>query len=77
MTSVAPINLDKLRNAVQRFGNLSFTTAQVASDYDHGETLSGEMDTQQFEVLLQRHATVLGISPRVSGAGGNTVWQAV
>lgn len=31
--SPAPINLDKLRNAVQRFGRMSFTTSQLAADY--------------------------------------------
>lgn len=63
-------NLDKLRNIVQRFGAHSFTTAQVASEYD-GSPASGST-TQVFEQWLQRHATVLGIQ---AVPGSNSVWQ--
>lgn len=73
----APINLDKLRNAVQRFGNHSFTTTQVVRDYQGDDTPLSDADTQRFEDLLRRHAALLGIAPQPSSAGGDTVWQAV
>jgi nitrogen regulatory protein PII len=78
MTSPStPINLDKLRNAVQKFGSNSFTTAQVAGDYQQGEGNLGDAGMQRFEELLRRHAALLGISPQPSSAGGDTVWMAV
>ena len=77
MTTVAPINLDKLRNAVQQFGAMSFTTSQVAADYHRDEGLVGSGDTERFEDLLRRHASLLGIAPQPSSAGGDTVWQAL
>ncbi|MGN1055897.1 MAG: hypothetical protein ACI4QS_04180 [Comamonas sp.] len=80
MQAPAPINLDKLRNAVQKFGHMSFTTSQVASDYHHGESAVTEEDAQRFEELLRRHAPLLGIQALSSGGaagGGDTVWQPV
>lgn len=71
-----PINLDKLRNTVQSFGSLTFTTAQVLHDYSHGDPSPSDPDKQQFESLLHRHATLLGIQAQPSSAGGDTVWQA-
>lgn len=76
MTTPAPINLDKLRNAVQKFGALSFTTSQVASDYHQDESVT-DQDAQRFEALLHRHAALLGIAAKPSSAGGDTVWQAL
>lgn len=76
MTAVPTINLDKLRNAVQKFGAMSFTTFQVATDYDHGEGKLSDEDTQRFDALLRRHAALLGIEAKPSSAGGDTVWQA-
>ena len=73
----APINLDKLRNAVQKFGSHSFTTVQVARNYQGDEQQLSAADTQHFEALLRRHAALLGIAPQVSGTGGATVWQAL
>ncbi|MDO4968483.1 MAG: hypothetical protein Q4E66_03305, partial [Comamonadaceae bacterium] len=69
--------LDKLRNAVQKFGSHSFTTVQVARDYQGDEQQLSAADTQHFEALLRRHAALLGIAPQVSGTGGATVWQAL
>ncbi|WP_370680624.1 hypothetical protein [Comamonas sp. GB3 AK4-5] len=69
--NTAPINLDKLRNIVQKFGSTSFTTSQVASDYLQD---GGQIDAAQFEDLLKRHAALLGIRPMPSSAGGDTVW---
>ena len=77
MTTAAPINLDKLRNAVQKFGTMSFTTSQIAADYQHDEGAIKEGDAQRFEDLLRRHAALLGISAQPSSAGGDTVWQAL
>lgn len=71
-----PINLDKLRNAVQRFGAMSFTTRQVAWDYHQGEEELSPTDAQQFDALLRRHAPVLGIAPQSTGLEGDTVWLA-
>lgn len=76
MTATPPINLDKLRNAVQKFGAMSFTTSQVAMDYDQGEGKLNDQDTVRFDELLRRHATLLGIEAQPSSAGGDTVWQA-
>ena len=41
MTDISSINLDKLRNIVQKFGAHSFTAAQVATEYE-GSAASGE-----------------------------------
>ncbi|WP_280187917.1 hypothetical protein [Delftia sp. PS-11] len=74
MTPTSSPNLDKLRNIVQKFGAHSFTTGQVASEYDD-EPANAEA-AAQFDALLQRHAAVLGIQA-VSAAQGSsaTVWQ--
>lgn len=77
MTTPAPINLDKLRNAVQKFGAMSFTTSQVAMDYDQGNGNLQEQDALRFGELLHRHAALLGIAAQPSSAGGDTVWQAL
>lgn len=77
MHTEAPINLDKLRNTVQKFGALSFTTSQVATDYEHGDTQADGIASHRFEDLLHRHAALLGIAAQPSSAGGDTVWQAV
>ena len=71
--NTATINLDKLRNIVQKFGNSSCTTSQVASDYLQGDSAS-TIEAHQFEDLLKRHAALLGIRPLPSSAGGDTVW---
>lgn len=78
MTSnTAPINLDKLRNAVQRFGRMSFTTSQLVADYHHGDERISATETARFDELLRRHAPLLGIAPQPSSAGGDTVWLAL
>lgn len=77
MNTAAPINLDKLRNAVQKFGAMSFTTSQVAADYHSESGLLKDDDSQRFEDLLRRHAALLGIAAQPSSAGGDTVWQAL
>lgn len=77
MTSLPPINLDKLRNIVQKFGAHSFTTQQVAADYQQNEPPSPHETPHRFEDLLRRHATLLGISAQPSSAGGDTIWKAV
>jgi hypothetical protein len=69
----AAINLDKLRNIVQKFGCHSFTTSQVASDYLQGDSAS-VLESYQFEDLLKRHAALLGIRPLPSSAAGDTIW---
>lgn len=73
--NTSTINLDKLRNIVQKFANHSFTTSQVAQDYLQGESQSALRESQ-FEDLLKRHAALLGIQPMPSSAGGDTVWVA-
>jgi hypothetical protein len=70
MNAQSAPNLDKLRNIVQRFGATSFTTAQVASEYDDGPATSDT--TRLFDELLARHAAVLGIQ---AVPGGHSVWQ--
>lgn len=65
-------NLDKLRNIVQKFGAHSFTTGEVASEYEDAPATAES--TEQFDALLQRHAAVLGIQA-VTGGQGATVWQ--
>lgn len=64
------LNLDKLRNIVQRFSPHSFTTAQVVSEYDDGPVSSDA--TKLFDELLTRHATVLGIQ---AVPGGHSLWR--
>ncbi|WP_027014516.1 hypothetical protein [Comamonas composti] len=66
-------NLDKLRNIVQRFGPHSFTTAQVASEYEDGP--ANAEATAQLESWLNRHATVLGIHAVSHAQGSVTVWE--
>lgn len=77
MTTPATINLDKLRNAVQKFGAMSFTTSQLAADYHQEEGAISDSEAHRFEELLRRHAPLLGIAPQPSSAGGDTVWQAL
>ena len=76
MMTTSPINLDKLRNAVQKFGAMSLTTAQVSADYYQNEE---EMPEPLFEALLHRHSALLGIHPQAPNADGhtNTIWQAL
>jgi len=76
-SSPAPINLDKLRNAVQRFGRMSFTTSQLAADYHRGDESLSAPETALFDELLRRHAPLLGIAPQPASAGGDTVWLAL
>lgn len=76
-TTPIPINLDKLRNAVQRFGAMSFTTSQISADYHQGQSSAGDHDALRFDELLRRHAALLGIAAQPSSAGGDTVWQAL
>lgn len=76
MSNGAPINLDKLRHTVQKFGSMSFTTSQLASDYDSDNNHMPVIAATRFEELLHRHAALLGIAPQPSSAGGDTVWQA-
>lgn len=73
--NTASINLDKLRNIVQKFERHSFTTSQVATDYLQGDSASA-LESHQFDDLLKRHAALLGIQPLPSSAGGDTVWVA-
>lgn len=75
-TTPMSVNLDKLRNAVQKFGAMSFTTSQLAADYQQGDSTAASLDPTQFEPLLHRHATLLGIAASPSSAGGDTVWKA-
>lgn len=72
--NTATINLDKLRNIVQKFANHSFTTSQVATDYLQDDSGSSALESHQFEDLLKRHAALLAIRPMPSSAGGDTVW---
>lgn len=76
MTNPSAINLDKLRNAVQKFGSMSFTTSQVAQDYGSHEDGTQDQDALRFDELMHRHAALLGIAAQPSSAGGDTVWQA-
>lgn len=73
MNQSASPNLDKLRNIVQRFGTHSFTTAQVASEYE--DAPANAEATAQFESWLTRHAAVLGIHAVAHGQGSATVWE--
>jgi hypothetical protein len=77
MPTPAPINLDKLRNAVQKFGAMSFTTSQIVTDYEQTGDPTDVIDVQRFEELLHRHAALLGIAAQPSSAGGDTVWQGI
>lgn len=72
--NTATINLDKLRNIVQKFASHSFTTSQVAADYLQEDGGSPSLEPHQFEDLLKRHAALLAIRPLPSSAGGDTVW---
>ncbi len=76
-TPATPINLDKLRNAVQKFGTSSFTTTQLSEDYQHQQASLDDAGMQRFEDVLRRHAALLGIRAQPSSAGGDTVWVAV
>ena len=67
------LNLDKLRNIVQKFGGHSFSTAQVVHEYDHGDSAVTPEATEQFNAQLSRHAVLLGIQP----VAGGSLWQMV
>lgn len=74
--TIAQIDLDKLRNIVQKFDATSFTAAVVARDYGQGS--ASDEDVALFDELLQRHATVLGIHALpTQGSGTATVWRTV
>ena len=62
MTDNHSINLDKLRNIVQKFQHSDFTAAQVAADYGDGATEPITASPGQFEAVLQRNAALLGIA---------------
>lgn len=76
MTNTPTVNLDKLRHVVQKFGAMSFTTSQIATDYQQDDNALSDSDALRFESLLHRHAALLGIAAQPSSAGGDTVWQA-
>jgi len=57
MTPSSSPNLDKLRNIVQKFGASSFTTDQVASEYDDAPATAESIE--QFDALLQRDYNLL------------------
>ncbi|MCS4294334.1 hypothetical protein M2375_002567 [Comamonas sp. BIGb0152] len=61
MTDIDSINLDKLRNIVQKFIHRDFTAAQIADDYWDGATEQIGASGAQFEAVLQRNAALLGI----------------
>ena len=61
MTDIHSINLDKLRNIVQKFAHSDFTAAQVAADYWDGAADQIAASRDQFESLLHRNAALLGI----------------
>ena len=63
MTDIHSINLDKLRNIVQKFAHSDFTAAQIAAS------------REQFEALLHRNAALLGI--REVNATQPLRWQAM
>lgn len=73
-TTIAQIDLDKLRNIVQKFDASSFTAAVIASEY--AQRPASDEDVALFEEQLQRHAPVLGIHPQ-DGGGTATVWRTV
>ena len=72
MTTPMPINLDKLRNAVQKFGGMSFTTSQVAADYYQGESTFGDHRTYEAQLAQyqqQRSSDVFAQqAPRIQAA---------
>lgn len=72
MTAHAHPNLDKLRNIVQKFGAHSFTSAQVAREYE--DAPASAETAERFDAVLKQHATVLGIDV-VPGTTGSTVWK--
>ncbi|GAB2814619.1 hypothetical protein GCM10027276_14350 [Comamonas piscis] len=61
MTDIDSINLDKLRNIVQKFTHRDFTAAQIADDYWDGASEQIGASGAQFEAVLQRNAALLGI----------------
>ncbi|MDR2328762.1 MAG: hypothetical protein LBE58_04140 [Comamonas sp.] len=61
MTDIDSINLDKLRNIVQKFTHRDFTAAQIADDYWDGAAEQIGASGAQFEAVLQRNAALLGI----------------
>jgi len=74
MASYTSVNFDKLRHIVQKFGSRSFTTSQVAMDYQENDPAGAE--ALPFNEVLQRHATLLGIDCIASLSEHETVWQA-
>lgn len=76
MTTAIPINLDKLRNVVQKFGVLSFTTAQAAADYYQNDEA---MPVEFFETVLRQHSALLGVHALASTSTdpSHTVWKAI
>lgn len=75
MTDIHSINLDKLRNIVQKFAHSDFTAAQVAADYWDGAADQIAASREQFEALLHRNAALLGI--REVNATEPLRWQAM
>lgn len=72
--TIAQIDLDKLRNIVQKFDASSFTAAVIASEY--GQGAASDEDVALLEEQLQRHAPVLGIHALpAQGSGSATVWR--
>lgn len=75
-TTIAQIDLDKLRNIVQKFDASSFTAAVIASEYGQGS--ASDESVALFEEQLQRHAPVLGIHAEPAQEGATaTVWRTV
>lgn len=80
MTSTPPpINLDKLRHVVQKFGAHAFTTQELARDY-HDALPCADSPVHELDATLHQHATVLGIRAQHSATGDErtgTVWMAI
>ena len=75
-TSTVQLDLDKLRNSVQKFDAYSFTAALVANEYIHGEAAASDELVAFFAEQLQRHAQVLGIQAQPAPNNGSaTVWR--
>ena len=75
-TTIAQLDLDKLRHIVQKFDASSFTAAGIANEYSQGAASHEEVAL--IEEQLQRHAPVLGIQALpAQGDGTATVWRTV
>ncbi len=73
-TSTAQLDLDKLRNIVQKFDAYSFTAALVANEYT--QSAASDEEVALFAEHLQRHAQVLGIQAQpAQGSTATTVWR--